>query len=657
MKNKKWLSFVEIIIVITIIALIWIVITKISNDSKEKTINVKVKTDLESISNSLLAYSQKENKLPLPEWNKNYYKNSWWYSHEDFNNEKEPAFWVYWATPEKELKNFLTEIPKDPKTNQYYSYGRLRDNLEFEVVWVERKWESYFSKVIWNYKWDRWLIWLVREYNWPYFISDWASSLPFNPEKILLSATDLNWNTFNEKDILEYKGWKILKNWENINFTKSENKYYDLYISDWSIARLDLSSDVKITFWKDNNLFAFIKESNKESKISMFFEAGSAWIFAWNKEDSDSEITLKTQDIVAAVRWTIFKIDSDKQEVIVYKWKVEVTKNNKKEEILWNEKEWEIPYIKWEEKNKSPEKNISLKNTFTTYSYENWKVKEEKNVVLNKSNINNYVWLQNWKYYILEIDEKSWLFKTYKRLDNFTRSGGKSISDLKENEKELFYSEKIFYIGPPKDSCLEIINKEWIEFYNNCEENYWKIFEGYKKDVSNNRTDRNTIDIKNYDNYILDFEMTWEELLKFWNSDWELFWNIFGEKNNCNNKICDLLKIEDNKIYIHYYEKNDKICPLNIWIAEWNKVNENFSCDKIRSIEKENIEINTNKNYELIYKVETKDEIYRTYKLYIFDKEKNEIIFKGRSFVNYERNYGKWSLVIFSDKRPIIFVK
>lgn len=396
MKNKKWFSFVEIIIVISILALVWIVITKISQDSKEKTINLKIEADLKSISNSLLAYSSEKNELPLPEWNKNFYKNDWSYSHEDFDDKNKPAFWVYGVVPEESLKRYLNEIPRDPKTNQYYSYGRIKDWAEFEVVWVEKKEENYFSKVIWNYKWDRGLIWLVREYNWPHFISDGSSSLPFNPEKILLSATDLKWNIFNEKDVLKYKksSWKIFKNGENLeNIEFSEgNKYYDLYISDWSIARLVLDTDISLTFWKDNNLFTYIKDSNKKSKISMFFEAGSAWVFA-SKLDNDSELNTLSQDVVAAVRWTIFKFDADKSEIKVYKWIVDVTKSGRTNQIIWSGDEGEIPAINKIEENDS--KNITgIKNNYIIRK--NRISSNNDKLIYEEDNSYFYIWEKIW---------------------------------------------------------------------------------------------------------------------------------------------------------------------------------------------------------------------------------------------------------------------
>jgi prepilin-type cleavage/methylation N-terminal domain protein len=67
MKNKKAFSFVELIIVLSIIALLAIVVTKLSMDSQDKTTNAKVKSDITTLKNALLSAGEQEKKLPLPD--------------------------------------------------------------------------------------------------------------------------------------------------------------------------------------------------------------------------------------------------------------------------------------------------------------------------------------------------------------------------------------------------------------------------------------------------------------------------------------------------------------------------------------------------------------------------------------------------------------
>lgn len=542
MKNKKAFSFVEIIIVITILALIWIVVTKISWDSATKTQNAKIEADLNSISNALLAYNQKNKDFPLPDGNRNYYKNNWAYSHENFEDLEKPAFWVYGIVPEKDLKEFLSEIPKDPRTNQFYAYGRTKETWEFEVVWVEKKSENFLAKVIWNYKADKGISGLVREYNWPYFITDGSNNLPFNPEKILLSATDLKWNIFNEDDILEYKDWKIYKNNTLLeNIEKSEEwKFYDLYISDWSIARLDLSENVKLTFWKDNSIFAFIKwADNKKSSVNLFLEAGSAWVFAWDL--NESELNAETRDIVAAVRWTVFKINS-KNEVIVYKWKVEIIEKNSgntSKIIEWNNKDDEIPYLKEEEKNITIKlEKAKIENKFIALYYENWKILEKKDIALDENNIWDLEWnFINWKYYWI----KDWKYFLLKKENEkiFLWNEINILAEIIENQEKTIYISDTIYDW----SCFEI-NKETI--LNKCEQNYAEILKWYKKE---DKTSQSGTWISNSDTCE---EISIEEFNTFKDKDKKNFFALSQNLRMINIEESN----EENRIKEKYYSRS-----------------------------------------------------------------------------------------------------
>ena len=328
--NKKWFSFVEIIIVISILILLWFVVMKISGDSKQKTINATIESQLSNLWVALNSEITEKKELSLPNGTLNYFNKEWWYSHENFSDKDSESIWVYGVLSQS---NFLSEIPRDPRNNQYYAYGLLKDKQTFEVAWVIKNWADYLAKISGNYTGDKWTISLIREYNWPYFIADWEGKLPYNPEKVLLTATDKNWNSFEEKDILEHKDWKIFKNnveiWKIADLATEENwkKYYDLYFSEWSIARLDLKDEIKLTFWRDNDLFTFVKWNDK-SKIAMFLDAGSMWIFAWSQRESDSDFSVTTADTTAAVRWTVFWVNANKKQFTLVKWKIDIIKRN-----------------------------------------------------------------------------------------------------------------------------------------------------------------------------------------------------------------------------------------------------------------------------------------------------------------------------------------
>jgi len=80
-KNIKAFSFVEIIITISIIALLAIVAYTVNTNYKDKANNSKVTSDIEIITNSLQSYKQETQTLPLPKGNNNYFNEDASYAH------------------------------------------------------------------------------------------------------------------------------------------------------------------------------------------------------------------------------------------------------------------------------------------------------------------------------------------------------------------------------------------------------------------------------------------------------------------------------------------------------------------------------------------------------------------------------------------------
>ena len=98
---KKWFSFVEVIISISILTIISIVATTAYNGMQQKSDNSKIIWDLRSLSNTLESFKEANKDLPQPSWNKSFYKEDTSYSHS-----YDEAFWVSW---------FITENTIDKK--------------------------------------------------------------------------------------------------------------------------------------------------------------------------------------------------------------------------------------------------------------------------------------------------------------------------------------------------------------------------------------------------------------------------------------------------------------------------------------------------------------------------------------------------------------
>lgn len=519
MKNKFAFTFVELLIVISILIIITIVIVKVVSDSSDKTSNTRVQADLMSISNSLNLMYDSEKSLPLPDWNRTYFKSNWAYSHENFQSETESAFWAYGKVTEKILpKKYLSEIPLDPRTNQYYSYWLLKEWNAFDVAWVTKNWEEFKARVVWSYRWDKWLSWLIREYNGPRFVMDGEYFLPYNPEKIILTATDKNKNIFKEKDKLAYNNWEFFKNWEKIiaEITEVDGKrFYDLFFSDWNMWRLELTgiNKVELEFWKNN--WEFVFENNLKSKVSLFLNAGKLWLFASDLKESESKFDIWTQDLTAAVRWTIFIVDNNSWNSVVtlVKWTIWVNDLTVSDNLVWKEipekvkidkslDKWDFPVEK-ENIIPIPETNDEQKTIFSTKDFvqgqiiesENWENISQSDLAKTKDfeeNKNKFYWFKNWEVYTLEIEQIQWrniLNTKNKLIDNNTNpkvdltnhlqniSQNENIDfELKSIQKEN-YEEKFIYKG----SCFEIDNTKRNRIKNKCDVDYKNITEWFKE--------------------------------------------------------------------------------------------------------------------------------------------------------------------------------
>ncbi|ATU05882.1 hypothetical protein BKN14_05660 [Candidatus Gracilibacteria bacterium HOT-871] len=491
MKNKKAFSFVELIIVLSIIALLAIVVTKLSMDSQDKTTNAKVKSDITTLKNALLSAGEQEKKLPLPDGNLNYFTKEGKYSHEDFSAEKEPAFGVYGKLTEKTLgKKYLSEVPLDPRTKQYYSYGMLREGNEFEVAGVSKEGTNYKANVAGNYRGDKGTTGLIREYNGPYFVIDEKGHLPYNPEEVILTASDRRGNMFRFGDNIEYKSGEFFKNGvkieTDVTVEQDGKKYYDLYFSDGNIGRLEIESEnIKLTFGKDKSSFSYI-ENNKKSKIAMFLEAGSLWIFASNSKESGSEFEIETQDITAAVRGTIFRTEKNPSntKVDLYKgmlWIKQVdavVDENKaldgKGYLINTQKNLKIPYIENKENTNTiiPSKDDIIEREVVYYK--DGKIETEKKNLIDES----FGKLKDEKLEKIIQDEKYYGY--IKKEVNKNSTEDYKIIELKRVGKNLVYSKdegdlqnNVDYNTANKiyaGSCFVKLSETDKEEYNLC---YW----------------------------------------------------------------------------------------------------------------------------------------------------------------------------------------
>lgn len=304
--NQKWFSFVEIIIVITIIILLAVIGVSMNSKYKDSAENTKISADIWSLKNALSLYKEEKKVLPLPGWNISYYDTS-----SNYLESWSWAFWIHWFITQNTLpKSYINYLPIDPRTNQYYGYGKTIDEGFFEIAWVNKTQLEYVSFVEWTYNGENWPLNLIREYNGPSFIYDGSTeNFPYNPEERTLTASiwSFSWtvsinDTISDSDsLLSY----TLRTWDTIKVARGW--YATIYFSDGSHSTLgDASSDSEL-YLSD---LSYPQENNLITKVKLALNIWVLWTEAVSLNEG-SEFEVFTTDTTASVRGTIFWISRD----------------------------------------------------------------------------------------------------------------------------------------------------------------------------------------------------------------------------------------------------------------------------------------------------------------------------------------------------------
>ncbi len=576
--NNKWFSIVEIIITFSILIIISIVAVTYMEGSKDKANNSKITADIEVIKNSLISFQSQNSTLPEPSWNLKFFNLDWNYSH---NLEDSDTFWVSWYIWEWVFqKKFLDKIPLDPRTNQFYAYWKTKDYNWFQIAWVISN--NYEPRVKLTSNWN-WLIqdnknyspYLVREYNWPTFVTDNSiKNYPYNPQEKLLTAKidsfswDILINWKSESDVLNY----TFKEWDNLKV--SQNWFANLYYSDWSYSMIwDSSTNSEINF---KNM-RFIEDNSLLTSVKIMLNAWSIWTKAV-KLDDKSEFEVYTPNAVAAVRWTIFwaSYNNNSTNVVVKEWVVEVKKIEQSWSntelipinINWNWtnnwiQDWIIEVKKWEN-----EKWVSIdnENRFNT-----WSILKIPNII--KNNVLNNIQKTEINLNInndLKNDEKmgdisyvwTWsqdLLKLYKEVLNRT-----------PNKKEFNYWMWTgwFILKTAKKAFLV----EWYFNYLNNKEKYFNptyICQAQNSFQVKNECVENTL-FKINKNWKVTQFLPLDEDLIYYDSNWNSLsqtWSWYIDNNyesiNLNASNLNLKKLKTN---LDIYKLTNKNWEVTKWL-------------------------------------------------------------------------------------------
>jgi len=294
-----------------IIILLWTIATTLNTNLKTKTLNGRTLADLETLENSFETYLQENNSLPTPQWNTNWFKADTSYTEKNDSQ----AYWVYGQVTSKTLPNkYLNFLPLDQFTGAFYSYGKTINELEFEIAGIVREDGEPKSLVLGNYKAEQWPFNLIREYNWPNFVYDGSAEyFPYNPTELSLNAR------IHELSFWAYEVGQVFE--ENDQISIPANETMTLYFADGSKAVLGSSEATRVVL----AAMDYLDDDSLKTQINLLLTAWTIWLNATQMSEGSS-LSVQSWDTTAAVRWTIFWMDSN-GNVEVVSWTVAVTRN------------------------------------------------------------------------------------------------------------------------------------------------------------------------------------------------------------------------------------------------------------------------------------------------------------------------------------------
>ena len=123
-KQKNAFTLVELIVVITILAILWtIAFISLQWYSKDARDSIRI-SDISSIKTSLELFHLNSGKYPLPDDKQivDYWTETLWYQ------------WNFWTTVISSLSRSMSEVPTDPLTAKKYIFSVANNKNEFEIL-------------------------------------------------------------------------------------------------------------------------------------------------------------------------------------------------------------------------------------------------------------------------------------------------------------------------------------------------------------------------------------------------------------------------------------------------------------------------------------------------------------------------------------------
>lgn len=264
--NISWFTLVEVLVAITVIAILTTIgfFSYISSTTKARN-SVRTK-DLADITDAINLYKTQNTTLPDPDWD-----TSTWV----INGKLVVIEWIFWdrVSTVFNLKNLLT----DPLNNTNYIYSKSYDNLYFQVAATLEKenkysyfWDttyaansaSYSARVTWNY------LWYIKYSTW------WLTYLANLPSLIY----NYSWTTNEVNDLFSSWVYFVIDNGANLPYQLKDNMKINNASTDSVITSITKSDSVTLT-WVDVTDIIKSKKS-----ISQIFNTSTISSFWYSKD-------------------------------------------------------------------------------------------------------------------------------------------------------------------------------------------------------------------------------------------------------------------------------------------------------------------------------------------------------------------------------------
>ena len=309
-KRYRGFTLVELLVTITILAVISIVGYTYTNSYRMASYNSERIAAIGSLKTSLDDYYQMKKTLPTPTSNAIFYNDKGTYMHSASGSygvsgyvSKDPDFLPAGYT------NFDAT---DPESKQFYGYGKQLDNSAFDLaaaIYFEGGYRTYLRG---SYP-GKTLVSLVRSYANSDFVSDGSTdALPYNPYERKITGHIETWSGFVQATNSSHTTLSLTGelNAQDTVIVGTGSRAV-LHLSDGS--QLTLGSDTSVTVL-DLNTLEYSTDNNLSTKISLLLRSGEVWSQSprlRTSTGSASEFSIQTDSAVAAVRGTIFGVSKD----------------------------------------------------------------------------------------------------------------------------------------------------------------------------------------------------------------------------------------------------------------------------------------------------------------------------------------------------------